>query len=146
MILEKIQLNFNGKDIPLPSKSQYIKKLILQTEKFLKNIRWKVFWFERKEDQQELDDEEDDNPQLKILRSDFKSTKTPPTHELLKPFERDIYHLIGNVEFRKIQDPRLLEMGKEAKRIRERKDIIINADKTNNRYGVSLTDYKQSLL
>ena len=36
-------------------------------------------------------------------------------------------------------------MGKEAKEIRETKNIILNADKTQNRYSVSTTEYKQLL-
>ena len=56
-----------------------------------------------------------------------------------------MYHLISNIQFREVQDPTLQEMGKEAKAIRNRKDIIINADKTQNRYGVCTTDYRQLL-
>ena len=70
--------------------------LILQTEKFLRNIRWRVFWFERRGVTEE-------EPTEHLLTTDatvdFKTTKTPPQHELLKLFERDIYSLIGNIQF-----------------------------------------------
>ena len=47
-MLRQFNLRSSGKDIPVPSRTNYMKKLISQTETFLKNIRWKTFWFERK--------------------------------------------------------------------------------------------------
>ena len=140
MVFEQLSLKFNGKDIPLPTKEQYLKKLILQTEKFIKNIRWKVFWYEKRGEDNEEDQEKENK-----FKGILKSTRTPPGNDLLKPFERDMYHLISNIQFREVQDPTLQEMGKEAKSIRQRTDIIINADKTQNRYGLCTTDYRRLL-
>ena len=33
------------KNIPIPTKSQYMKKLITQMEKVVKNMRWKALFF-----------------------------------------------------------------------------------------------------
>ena len=94
-------------------------------------MRWKAFWFEKNGSN---DDEENNPDHRKEITKDFKSTKTPPQHELLKPFERDIYHLIGNIQFRKVNDLGLLKLKDEVKKINESNKIIVNADKTGNRY------------
>ena len=129
MKLRLFNLNASGKDIPIPNRTTYIKKLMLQTEVFLKNMRWRAFWFEKKGD---TDDDEAAKSHRMEITKDFKSTKTPPQHELLKPFERDMYNLIGNIEFRRVDDPTLQSMNKEVKRINSSTKVIINADKTNN--------------
>ena len=95
-----------------------MKKLIKQTKVFLKNMPWKTFWFEKKGDN---NDEEASQSHRKEITADFKSTKTPPQNELLKPFERDIYNLIGNIEFRRVNDPDFQKLGEEAKRINNSK-------------------------
>ena len=118
-------------------------KLISQTEVFLKNMRWKTFWYDRKGN---TDDEEATQSHRREITADFKSTKTLPQHELLKPFERDIYNLIGNIEFRKVNDTSLQKIGEEARRINNTNMAIVNADKTGNRYEMSAFDYRQLLL
>ena len=65
---------------------------------------------------------ENDIDRLREITMDFKSTKTPPQHELLKPFERNIYNLIGNIEFRKINDPRLRKLNQEVKNQQQRQN------------------------
>ena len=119
-----------------------MKKLITQTEVFLENMRWKTFWYDRKGN---TDDEEATQSHRREITADFKSTKTPPQHELLKPFERDIYNLIGNIEFRKVNDTSLQKIGEEARRINNTNMAIVNADKTGNKYEMSASDYRQLL-
>ena len=88
-------------------------------------MRWKTFWFEKKGDN---NDEDAIQSHRREITADFKSTKTPPQHELLKPFERDIYNLIKNIEFRRVNDPALQKLGEEAKRINKSNMVIVNAD------------------
>ena len=142
MKLQLFNLKSSGKDIPIPNRTSYMKKLILQTETFLKNMRWRVFWFERKGD---IDDDEANESHRKEITKDFESTKTPPQNELLKPFERDIYNLIGNIEFRRVDDPTLQQMGEEVRRIHDSIKVIVNADKTGNKYEMEPSDYKKFL-
>ena len=139
--LQQFNLTSSGKDIPIPSRTTYMKKLISQTETFLKSVRWKAFWSERAGN----NDEQTIPNHRREITTDFKSTKTPPQHELLKPFERDMYNPIGGIEFRKVHDPALQKMGKEAKRINNSDMVIVNADKTGNKYEVSASDYKKLL-
>ena len=139
-MLRQFNLRSSGKDIPVPSRTNYMKKLISQTETFLKNIRWKTFWFERNGSN---DDEDNSTDRRKEITMDFKSTKTPPQHELLKPFERDIYNLIGNIKFRTVNDPGLKELSKEVKKINNSDKVIVNADKTGNKYEIAASDYQR---
>ena len=137
IMLRQFNLKSSGKDIPISSRTNYIKKLISQTESFLKNMRWKMFWYERNGPNSNNDNDMD---QPREIMMDFKSTKTPPQHELLKPFERDIYNLIGNIEFRKINDPGLRKLNVEVKKINNIDKIIVNVDKNGNKYKISASN------
>ena len=55
------------------------------------------------------------------------------------------YILIYRYIFRKVNDPALQKMGEEAKRINNSDMVIVNADKTGNKYEVSASDYKKLL-
>ena len=84
--MNRCNLGYSLKNIPIPSRDSYLKKLILQTESFIKRLRWKVFWFERK-------DEEDfeNNENIEKDYFGFKSNNTPPMHKSLANFEADLY-------------------------------------------------------
>ena len=90
-------------------------------------------------------DDETNVSHRKEIARDFKSTTTPPQHELLKPSERDIYNLIGNTEFRRVDNPTLQQMGEEARRIHASTKVIVNADKTGKKYEMEPSDYKKLL-
>ena len=139
-MLRQFNLRSSGKDIPVPSRTNYMKKLISQMETFLKNIRWKTFWFERNGSN---DDEDNSTDRRKEITKDFKSTKTPHQQELLKPFERDIYNLIGNIQFRTVNDPGFRELSEEVKKINNSDKVIVNADKTGNKYEITASDYQR---
>ena len=64
-------------------------------------------------------------------------------HDLLKPFERDMYNLIGNIEILKVSDPAACEMNDEVAKINSSNKVIVNADKTGNKYDMTASDYKQ---
>ena len=41
----KINFNYSMKNIPIPSRDEYLMQLIYSTEKFVRNLRWKCFFF-----------------------------------------------------------------------------------------------------
>ena len=43
--MEKFNVNYSDKNIPIPPKQTYKIHLISKTEKFIKNIRWKALQF-----------------------------------------------------------------------------------------------------
>ena len=55
------------------------------------------------------------------------------------------HRVLYTTQFRYVHDPTLLEIGEEARKIKDSDEIIINADKTGNKYGTNVADYKQLL-
>ena len=98
----------------------------------------KAFWFEKTGDL-EGESEQDHSKNITV---DFKTTKTPPHHELHKPFEGDIYNLIGNIHFRKVNDPVLREMGEQVENIKNSDNIFISSDKTGNMYKITTSEFR----
>ena len=47
------------KNIPIPSRNTYIKKLIEKTESVIKRIRWKAFFFEQNKDKNKTNRDSD---------------------------------------------------------------------------------------
>ena len=49
--MEPIRFNNSMKNIPISSKNAYLKRLIEKVENVIKRMRWKAFFFERNEDE-----------------------------------------------------------------------------------------------
>ena len=99
--MEQTRFNYSMKNIPIPSRNTYIKKLIEKTESFIKRIRWKAFFFEQNKDKNKTN-RDSDNEDSNNFR--FKSRKCPPQNEELNNFEADVYDMIKNIEFRQVRD------------------------------------------
>ena len=63
----------------------------------------------------------------------------------IKYIDMYIKYIYINIYKRKVNDPALQKMGDEAKRINNSDMIIVNADKTGNKYEMSASDYKKFL-
>ena len=88
--MEQINYGHSLKNIPVPDKKTYLQMLVNSTEKFMKNLRWKTFFYL--------------NPNDKPDRSEkygFKSIKAAPGVPEIKAFEDDLIDLVKNVEFDK---------------------------------------------
>ena len=84
---------------------------------FIKRIRWKAFFFERRcQDNNEV-----------TANFGFKSFKTSPKNDNLNQFESDLYDMVQNIEFKKVKS-------------------LIPADKTNNLYKLTTEEYNKLLL
>ena len=59
-------------------------------------MRWKCLFYERKLNKM--------NNEIQDETYGFKSKKTPPQNDLLKPFEDDLILLIRNISFKSISD------------------------------------------
>ena len=130
----QLQIDHSLKDIPISSKQQYLKFLLEKTESFLRNVRWKVHWYE--------------NPDTSSKESrnfGFKSLTTPPYNEELNAFEQDMHDLISSIKFRDINDSFQNKLSDEVKRINETNKVIINADKTSNVYQMEQSEYLKLL-
>ena len=77
--MEPIRFNYSMKNIPIPSKNAYLKRLIEKVENVIKRMRWKAFFFERNEDEDQ--DELNDDQNSQNHKYGFKSRKCPPQIE-----------------------------------------------------------------
>ena len=49
--MEKVNIDYSLKNIPVPPKDIYTRALIEKTEQFLQRVRWKTFFFQQSNDE-----------------------------------------------------------------------------------------------
>ena len=99
--MEKFNISYSTKNIPLPSHNDYLQRLIEKTEQFLRRMRWKTHFFL--------------NPDTTSSTKEtygFKSTKNPSPIEELKDFEDDMLKMIQSVKFKQVNNPFLNRLKK----------------------------------
>ena len=87
--MEKVNLEYSTKNIPIHNKNEYRLSLIQKTRKFLQNLRWKAHFYLK--------------PSSKSINQNnfgFKSEKNAPPVLAMKAFEEDMIKLVENVEFK----------------------------------------------
>lgn len=133
--MDNIQFGYSLKNIPLPSEEKYIFKLIERTEWFMKQMRWKAIFFEP--------DNANDNemPENYLLRS----RNCPPRIPELNNFENDLSKMIDNIKFKNVSSDFQKKLKDDVKIIRDCKDVIIAADKTQNYYKAKKEEHVKML-
>ena len=118
--MEKVNLGYSTKNIPLPSRSEYMKNFIEKTEHFLRRMRWKAYHFL--------------NPTESTTKETygFKSRNSPPRVNELIPFEDGMLNLIQNIHFKDVKCKFQNQMNSDIKN-----KILIPADKTTNYYTMT---------
>ena len=89
--MEKLNIGYSTKNIPLPSQNDFLQRLIEKTEQFLRRMRWKAYFFL--------------NPAVSTSSKDtygFKSTKNPPPVDELKEFEDDMLKMVQSTKFTQV--------------------------------------------
>jgi len=132
--MEKFNINYSTKTIPLPSRNDYLQRLIEKTEKVLRRMRWKAHFFL--------------NPDTTSSSKEtygFKSTKNPPPVEELKDFEDDMLKMIQSVKFRQINNPFLNKLKEDTDYLKNETKLLIAADKTTNFYKLEPSTYNELL-
>ena len=132
--MEKFNIDYSTKNIPLPSKNDYLQRLIEKTELFLRRMRWKAHFFL--------------NPSTASsskLTYGFKSTKNPPPIDELKDFEDDMLNMIQSTKFNQVTNPFLNKLKNDTKRIENESKLLIAADKTTNFYKLEPSTYNNLL-
>ena len=123
------------KNIPIPSRNSYLKKLIEKIESVIKRMRWKAFFFDNKTDDKDQDTDD----------STFISRKCPPQNEDLDKFETDLLDMIKNIQFRKTHDEFQDQLNNDINRINHSTKAFIPADKTTNLYEVDKREHDKLL-
>jgi len=132
--MEKLNISYSTKNIPLPSRSDYLQRLIEKTELFLRRIRWKAHFFL--------------NPDTTSSSKEtygFKSTKNPPPIEELKDFENDMLKMIQSVKLKQGNNPLLNKPKEDTDHIKKEPRPLIAADKTTNFYKLEPSTYNDLL-
>ena len=132
--MDLIKFEQSAKNIPIHTKKTYHHSLINSFEKFVRNLRFKAFFFLNP----------DPPPQQKEFFG-FKSIKPAPFVPELKPFEDDLIHLIQNVEFMPRTNQFLENLKQEKNEIEAQSKIFVPADKTTNMYLMEPKDYNSLL-
>ena len=90
--MEKVNLNYSVKKIPVPSEKSYLLKLTEKIELVIKRMLWKVIYF---------NEEKRMKTQTEWYR--LKSTMCLGKVNEFVPFEKDLTALVKNVKFRKVK-------------------------------------------
>ena len=128
--MEKVNLGYSTKNIPLPAKNEYLKRFIEKTEHFIRRLRWKAHYF--------LNGTESTAKES----YGFKSRNSPPQISELQPFEEDMTRLIQNIKFKDIKSNFQSKLNSDIKnKIKKPNSLLIPADKTTNFYAMNPSSY-----
>ena len=132
--MRQFRLEYSLKNIPIPSRDNYLRNLIEKVESVLKRMRWKAHFILKGEKNQE-----------NTNHFGLSSNKTPPTILELKPFEEDVLKLLENIKFRDTKNHFQETLANDLKKINSSDKIFLFADKTRNIYETSLDTYNKLL-
>ena len=133
------------KNIPIPPKTAYLKKLIEKVENVIKRMRWKAFFFEQDGEQDGENHEEQGIDQDENNNYGFKSRKCLPQIEDMEKFEDELSDMVRNIKFRRVRDDFQDKLKDDIKQINNSSKALISADKTTNLYELDKTQYDKSL-
>lgn len=131
--MERFNLNYSKKNIPVQSKNEYKIQLIAKTENLIKRMRWKALYFLGKLEQSNKNS------------YGFKSRKCPPVVEETVGFENDLMDMIKNVEFRNINNNFQTKLSEDMEKVKNCPQIIVSADKSRNMYLIDKPEYVKHL-
>ena len=132
--MRQFRLDYSLKNIPIPSRDNYLRNLIEKAESVLKRMRWKAHFFLKGEKSQE-----------NTRNFGLSSNKTPPTVLELKPFEEDVIKLLETIKFRDTKGYFQDTLANDLKKINSSDKMFVFADKTRNIYETSLDTYNKLL-
>ena len=132
--MEKIDINYSNKNIPVLSKYQYKIQLISKGEKVIRRMRWKSL---------EFLDKLSSNVTKEIYG--FKLLISPPAVEQMADFEFDLMNMIKSLEFRKVNNGFQEELKSDIGQIKNDNKIFVSADKSRNTYMLQQKEYTKLL-
>ena len=133
--MEKLNIGYSKKNIPLPSQNDFLQRLIKKkNEHFLRRMRWKAYFFL--------------NPDVSTSSKDtygFKSTKNPPPVDELKEFEDYMLKMVQSTKFIQVNNPFLIKLKNDTDHIEKETKLLIATDKTTNFYKLEPSKYNDLL-
>lgn len=135
--MEKINLGYSVKNIPIPSERTYLLQLLEKIEAVIKRMRWKATFF--------LSNDNNDDEQPKVQRYGLKSEGTPKQIKELAPFEEDLIRLVKDIKFRKVKNDFQTKLSKDIRKIGSSTKTVTPADKTSNMYRLTKEEHDKLL-
>ena len=131
---QKLDIDVSDKDIPSPTPKAVKLMLIKRTEDFLIRLRWKIIHFLSP-----------NNQKMKQNGYGYRTDRFPQQVrcEALTGFERDMWSMIKNVKTRKIRNEHQDKLNAIIETIRNTDNIVVNSDKTGNKYLVKKKTIKE---
>ena len=129
--MKLVEFDYSLKDIPIYSSKSYTLQIFDLTAKFINRMRWKAFYFEKKNT--------DDTSTFGGTSKDidiYGSKRSVPVMDRLKAFETDLFDLIQNIKFTDYKSEHQKKLQKDIKKLLSVKQLIIPSDKTGNLYYV----------
>ena len=133
--MEKTNLQYSTKNIPIATNREYTLKLIEKIEAVIKRMRWKAIFFDSENEQE---NEVTENYGL-------KTTITPQQVPELMNFEKELISIVRKLKFRKFTNQFQSKLKEDITTINASDKIYVNADKTSNIYKLSNEQYKTIL-
>ena len=112
--MRQFRFEYSLKNIPIPSRDNYLRNLIEKVESVLKRMRWKAHFFLKGEKNQE-----------NTKYFGLSSNKTPSTILELKPFEEDVLKLLENIKFRDTKNHFQENLANDLKKINSSDKIFL---------------------
>ena len=157
-MMEKLNLGYSTKNVPIPTERNYKLQLIEKIELFIKKIRWKAIFYDMKLNNKSKNNK-NNNSNMKgnsksnrdgtqkenSSRYGIKSNKCPPQVKDIIAFEKDMIDLVHRIRFRKVNSGFQRKLKKDLKTIKSSNKTLTPADKTLNVFKLTKDEYNHLL-
>ena len=119
--MDQVRFDYSTKNIPIPPRNSYLISLIEKVESVIKRMRWKAFFFDH--------NEQDNNDATNNDKFGFKSRMCPPQNSELDKFEADLLDMVHNIKFRNVNNRFQNNLNEDISNIKKSTKAFIPADK-----------------
>ena len=109
--------DYSTKNIPIPTRKEYLIQLLYSVEKFIRNLKWRAHFFLSPSKSQSKD------------RYGFRSIKAAPVVKDLDHLVKRLYFLVLNIEFRNYDNTFLNRLRSDLNEVNDLQELIVSADK-----------------
>ena len=139
--LTKIHFPYSKKNVIIPPRKEYFKKVFNAISKVVSKMGWEVY-------QELYKDRLEEKNEEKFDFFGFKSGRAPPTEctKVLQPFLKELMELFRNIKFREATNEKFQEELEEwlSENLKSN-ELLISADKTQNFYRFKPKEYQKLL-
>ena len=111
MDIKTANLNYSCKNVPIPTKKQYLRMTITKAEDLIQRMRWKAYYYNKQH-------------VGKIETFNFRTLKNAPQCNDLMNFENDLNNLIANLEYKEYKTPFQKRLANDIRKINKSTNIF----------------------